>query len=112
MVVENGPRAGLEAVVAEFPATARDFNISIARRRIKVSRSIVPWPVDGVRWLSLPMTMFKFRARLWWLMSRAPGRAAAASFMAGRSLPEYEGERPPAWLVPHAAAFGRRLAAR
>jgi GT2 family glycosyltransferase len=109
IVVENGPRTGLEAVVEAFPPEQRlqylysePANKSLALNRALglVGEALVVFTDDDVQ---VPRETLRAYAR------GAEG-CRGGEFYGGPILPDYEGEPPPAWLVsmlPRSAAGWR-----
>jgi GT2 family glycosyltransferase len=99
IVVENGPRAGLDAIVAEFPSQhhfqyiyCEPANKSLALNRALagVGDALVVFTDDDVQ---IPRET---------LLAYAQGAASCrgGEFYGGPIIPDYEDEPPPAWLMP------------
>ena len=99
IVVENGPRAGLDQVVAEFPS-AHQFsyqysqppNKSLALNRVLagLSDSLVVFTDDDVSVQGQTLAAYA---------NHAAGKSGG-EFYGGPIVPRYEEGPPPAWLVP------------
>ena len=98
VVVENGPLAGLEAVVLAFPANLQfqylyspPPNKSIAlNHALSQLTGAVVFTDDDVQVPCETLAAY----------SRALGACRGGAFYGGPIAAEYEGERPPAWLLP------------
>jgi GT2 family glycosyltransferase len=99
IVVENGPRSGLDAIVAEFAAEhsiryqySEPPNKSQALNRVlaKIPRALVVFTDDDIQ---APRETLVEYAR------GAAGRSSG-EFFGGPIIPDYEGTAPPEWLRP------------
>jgi glycosyltransferase involved in cell wall biosynthesis len=99
IVVENGPKTGLEQVVAEFPrelhfeyrySEPANKSLALNRALATVAGSLVVFTDDDVR---VPAET---------LLAYARGAAGVhcGEFYGGPIFPDYEGERPAKWLLP------------
>ena len=99
IVVENGPRCGLDAVVNQFSASlcirhaySEPPNKSLALNRVlaQLGTALVVFTDDDVQ---VPEgTLLAY--------ARAAAQRTGAEFYGGPILPDYEGDPPPAWLRP------------
>lgn len=99
IVVENGPRWGLAAVLAEFAPQHRfeylysePANKSLALNRAieRLGDALAIFTDDDVQFPAETLVAY----------ARAAGSRTRGEFYGGPIVPDYEGEPPPAWLVP------------
>ncbi len=99
IVVENGPRSGLDRIVAEFGfehgfsywySEPANKSLALNRALATVAGSLVVFTDDDVQ---VPSDT---------LMAYARGAAgiSGGEFYGGPIIPEYEAEPPPEWLLP------------
>jgi GT2 family glycosyltransferase len=99
IVIENGPRSGLDAIVAEFPgicgfryAYSEPPNKSLALNRALVSLqgALVVFTDDDVHVPRDTLAAY----------TRAAADCRGAEFYGGPIVPDYEAAPPPDWLLP------------
>jgi glycosyltransferase involved in cell wall biosynthesis len=99
IVAENGPRAGLEAIVAQFPPQHRfqyrysqppNKSLALNRALEELQGALVVFTDDDVQ---VPRETLVAYARV------AAG-CCGGEFYGGPIVPDYEGDPPPAWLAP------------
>jgi glycosyltransferase involved in cell wall biosynthesis len=100
VVVENGMRAGLDAIVAEFAPQHRfrylysdspNKSLALNRALATVEDALVVFTDDDVQVPRETLAAYAYGA----------GTCRSGEFYGGPIIPDYEGEPPPAWLQSH-----------
>lgn len=99
IVVENGPKSGLDGVIAEFAREYRfeyrysepaNKSLALNRALATVAGSLVVFTDDDVQ--VPPGTLVAY--------ARGAAGVRGGEFYGGPILPDYEGPQPPKWLLP------------
>jgi len=99
IIVENGPCAGLDAVVAEFPREQRftyryseppNKSVALNRALEEIRDALVLFTDDDVQVPRETLVAY----------ARAAAGCGGGEFYGGPIVPDHEGQSPPAWLAP------------
>jgi len=99
VVAENGPRAGLDAVVAEFSPACRfryryseppNKSLALNRALFQIPDALALFTDDDVQ--VPPQTLMAY--------ANAAAGKQGGEFYGGPIIPDHEGQPPPLWLVP------------